>query len=77
MLICETKKEARWRFVALRNALDRKGFKMNISKMKVMKCARDMWLLAARAMFRSARKCGKSGTGFCVQNVQRWREKGS
>ena len=26
-----------------------------------------MWLLGTRAMFRSARKFGKSGTGFCVQ----------
>ena len=42
MLICESKKEARWRFVALRNALDSKGFKMNISKMTVMEGARDV-----------------------------------
>ena len=27
----------------------------------------NMWLLGTRAMFRSARKIGKSGTGFCVQ----------
>ena len=70
---------------------------MNISKMKVMRCARDgvlkeaavdpcsvcvwkeggcelnslhnMWLLGTWVMFRSARKFGKSGTGFYVQNV--------
>ena len=68
---------------------------MNISKMMVMRCARDdvpkeaavdpcsvcdeggcelnllrnMWLLGTRGMFRSARKFGKSGTGFCVQSV--------
>ena len=37
----------------------------------------NMWLLGAQAMFGSARKFGKSGTGFCVQNLQRWKEKGS
>ena len=31
----------------------------------------NMWLLGAQAMFRSARKFGKSGIGFCVQNVCR------
>ena len=95
VLICETKEEARQRFVAWRNALESKELKVNISKTKVMRCARDgapkkaavdpcsvwkeggcelnplcnMWLLGTRAMFRSARKFGKSGTGLCVQSV--------
>ena len=95
VLICETKEEARQRFVAWRNALESKGLKVNISKTKVMRCARwctkgsssgsmqcvwkeggcelnplwNMWLLGTRVMFRSARKFGKSGTGFCVQSV--------
>ena len=42
MLICETTEEAGWRFVAWRNALESKGLKVNISKMKVMRCARDV-----------------------------------
>ena len=42
VLICETMEEARFRFVAWRNALESKGLKVNISKMKVMKCARDV-----------------------------------
>ena len=41
VLICETKEEARRRFVAWRNALKSKGLKVNISKTKVMRCARD------------------------------------
>ena len=41
VLICETKEEARLRFVAWRNALERKGLKVNISKTKVMRCAWD------------------------------------
>ena len=41
VLICETKEEARQRFAAWRNALERKGLKVNISKMKVMRCAWD------------------------------------
>ena len=41
VLICETKEEARQRFLAWRNALEGKGMKVNISKMKVMRCARD------------------------------------
>ena len=96
VLICETKEEARQRFAAWRNALESKGLKVNISKMKVMRCAQDgvpeggssgsmqcvwkeggcelsplcnMWLLGTRAMFRSARKFGKSCTGLCVQSV--------
>ena len=95
VLICETKGEARQRFVAWRNALESKGLKVNISKTKVMRSAWDgvlkeaavdpcsvcgeggcelnplcnMWLLGTRAMFRSARKFGKSGAGFCVQSV--------
>ena len=95
VLICETMEEARQRFVAWRNTLESRGLKVNISKTKVMRCARDgvlkeaavdpcsvwkeggrelnplrnMWLLGTRAMFRSARKFGKSGTGLCVQSV--------
>ena len=41
VLICETKEEARQRFVAWRNAFESKGLKVNISKTKVMRCARD------------------------------------
>ena len=41
VLICETKEEVRQRFVAWRNTLDSKGLIVNISKMKVMRCARD------------------------------------
>ena len=41
VLICETKGEARQRFVTWRNVLENKGLKVNISKMKVMRCARD------------------------------------
>ena len=36
VLICETKKEARRRFVAWRTALESKGLKVNISKTKVL-----------------------------------------
>ena len=39
VLICETKEEARQRFLAWRHAVEIKGLKVNISKMKVMKCA--------------------------------------
>ena len=42
VLICETKEEARQRFVAWRNALESKGLKVNISKTKVMRCAQDV-----------------------------------
>ena len=42
VLICETKEEARQRFVAWRNVLESKGLKVNISKMKVMKCVWDV-----------------------------------
>ena len=38
MLICETKEEARQRFVAWRNALESKGLNVKINKTKVMKC---------------------------------------
>ena len=95
VLICETKEEARQRFVAWINALESKGLKVSISKTKVMRCAQDgapkeaakdpcsvwkevgcelnplcnMWLLGTWAMFRSARKFGESGTGFCEQSV--------
>ena len=96
VLICETKEEARQRFVAWRNVLESKGLNMNISKTKIMRHAygwctkggssgsmqyvwkegecelnplRNMWLLGTRAMFRSSRKFGESGTGFCVQSV--------
>ena len=41
VLICDTKKEARRRFLARRNALESKGLKVNISK-TVMRCARDV-----------------------------------
>ena len=41
VLICETKEEARQRFVAWRNVLESKELKVNISKMKVMGCAWD------------------------------------
>ena len=41
VLICKTKEEARQRFVAWRNVLESKGLKVNISKMKVMRCAWD------------------------------------
>ena len=42
VLICETKEEAKWRFVAWRNVLESKGLKVNISKTKVMRCAWDV-----------------------------------
>ena len=41
VLICETKEEARQRFLAWRNTIESKGLKVNISKTKVMRCARD------------------------------------
>ena len=41
VLICETKEEARLRFVAWRNALESKGLNVNIIKTKVMRCARN------------------------------------
>ena len=41
VLICKTKEKARQRFVAWRNVLESKGLKVNISKMKVMRCACD------------------------------------
>ena len=41
VLICETKEEARQRFLTWRNALESKGLKVNISKTKVMRCAQD------------------------------------
>ena len=41
VLICETKEEARQRYVAWKNALESKGLKVNISKTKVMRCAQD------------------------------------
>ena len=46
VLICETKEEARQRFVALRNALESKGLKVT-SKTKVMRCAGDAVLKEA------------------------------
>ena len=42
VLICKTKEEARWKFVAWRNALESKGLKVNISKTKITGCARDV-----------------------------------
>ena len=41
VLICETKEEARQRFVAWRNVLESKGLKVNISKTKVTRYAWD------------------------------------
>ena len=41
MLICEAKKEAGQKFLAWINAFETKGLKVNISKMKVMRCAQD------------------------------------
>ena len=41
VLVCETKEEARQRFVAWRNTCESKGLKVNISKKKVMRCALD------------------------------------
>ena len=41
VLICETKEEARQRFVTWRNTLENKELKVNISKTQVMRCARD------------------------------------
>ena len=54
------KEEARQRFVAWRNALESKGLKVNISKTKVMRCARDV--------------CAKGGSSRLVQCV--WKEGG-
>ena len=68
MLICETKEEARQRFVAWRNALESKGLKVNISKTKVMRCAQD-------GVPKEAAVCGKrvgvnsihcATCGYCV-----------
>ena len=42
VLICETKEEARQRFVAWTNVLECKGLKVNINKTKVMRCAKDI-----------------------------------
>ena len=58
VLICKTKEEIRWRFVAWRNSLKSKGLKVNIRKMKVIRCARDV-----------APKGGSSGPMQCV-----WKE---
>ena len=57
VLICETKEEARWRFVDWRNGLESKRFKVNISKMKVMRCTRDGVLKEAAVDLCSV--CGK------------------
>ena len=43
VLICETKEEARQRFVAWINVLESKGLKVNINKTKVMWCARSVY----------------------------------
>ena len=45
------------RFVAWRNALENKGLKVNISKMKVMRCAQDVALKEAAVDLCSV--CGK------------------
>ena len=42
VLICETKEEVGLKFLAWRHALASKGLKVNISKMKVMRCARNV-----------------------------------
>ena len=59
VLICETKEEARQRFVAWRNALESKGLKVNISKTKVMRCARDG--APKEAAMDPCSVCGKRG----------------
>ena len=41
VLICETKEEARHRFVVWKNVLENNGLKVNKCKTKVMRCARD------------------------------------
>jgi len=38
VLICKTKEKDRWRLEVWRNAFERKGLRVNISKMKVMGC---------------------------------------
>ena len=53
----QEKEEARWRFVAWRNALESKGLKVNISKTKVMRCARDV--APKEAAVDSCIVCGK------------------
>ena len=57
VLICETKEEARWRFIALRNAHESKGLKVNISKTIVMRCAWDG--IAKEAAVDPCSVCGK------------------
>ena len=42
VLICDTKEAARRRFIAWRYVFESKGLKVNISKMKVMRCAWDV-----------------------------------
>ena len=42
VLICKTKEEATWRIVAWRHVLESKGLKVNIRKMKVMRCEWDV-----------------------------------
>ena len=82
VLICETKEEARQRFVAWRNALESKGLKVRQKRQQWIHAVCvwkeggcelnplcNLWLLGARAMFRSARKFGESGTGFCVKSM--------
>ena len=59
VLICETKEEARQRFVAWRNVLENKGLKVNISNMKVMRCA-------------CCAKGGSSGPMQCVFVERGW-----
>ena len=64
MLICETKEEARRRFVAWRNALDSKGLKANISKTKIMKCA---WNVAPKEA--AVDPCGMCGKRMGVNSI--------
>ena len=51
-------------------------FRCNVKRLELSKIGRYikcslllLLLLGAQAMFGSARKLGKSGTGFCVQSV--------
>ena len=65
VLICETKEEARQRFVAWRNALESKGLKVNISKTKVMRCAQDVAPKEA-----TVDPCGVCGKRVGVNSIQ-------
>ena len=64
VLICETKEEARQRFLAWRNAFASKGLKVNISKTKVMRCARDVATKEA-----AVNPCSVSGKRVGVNSI--------